>query len=342
MKDWFLRYFVPHQGNNHKPHLFRDHVVLFLMAFIVGTQFLVLTTSLLFHQTDYFLSAVLPGALVDLTNSERTKFVVPELKVNPLLAQAAEAKAKDMAQKGYFAHTGPDGTTPWQWILNTGYVFDRAGENLAVNFYGSEDVVKAWMNSPGHKKNIIDAGFTEVGIGVAEGMYEGRTVLFVAQMFGTPARVFAAAIPNPRIVVTTPPVSSRKKTLPTTPVFARTASNPKVSTTSPALPSSVQRVVLSETTDVPASSNSLRGELSGDRINPNTFFARIFLHPNIYLAYAFIVAALFVAFPLILSLIIELRRGHMRHILFGTALFATLLTLVWVNQSGIFSMTVIV
>jgi hypothetical protein len=103
-----------------------------------------------------------------------------------LLNQAAQEKADDMAQNGYFAHTSPDGKTPWYWLDQVGYNYSYAGENLAVNFTDSQDVTAAWMNSPEHRANILKANYTEVGTGVAEGMYDGNETIFVAQDFGTP------------------------------------------------------------------------------------------------------------------------------------------------------------
>jgi hypothetical protein len=129
------------------------------------------------------------------------------LKVNPVLERAAQLKADDMAAKGYFAHNSPEGLTPWHWFKAAGYNFVYAGENLAVRFYDSVDVVRAWMDSPGHRANILNSHFTEIGIGIAEGTFEGRPTVFVVQMFGSPASGFsrfpssvtrvASAIPQP-------------------------------------------------------------------------------------------------------------------------------------------------
>jgi hypothetical protein len=97
-----------------------------------------------------------------------------------------------MAEKGYFSHTGPDGAQPWKWFREAGYRYEYAGENLAVNFNESEDVVNAWMKSPTHRANILKHDFTEVGIGVATGTYKGKEAVFVVQFFGKPAPEGAA------------------------------------------------------------------------------------------------------------------------------------------------------
>ncbi len=132
-------------------------------------------------------AAVLSGALVDLTNAERSAHSLSLLRIDPLLTQAAQAKADDMAAKGYFSHVSLDGITPWHWISQAGYDFETAGENLAIDFFDSADVEAAWMASPTHRANIMNAGFTEIGIATAEGVYDGHPTTFVVQMFGRPA-----------------------------------------------------------------------------------------------------------------------------------------------------------
>ncbi len=132
------------------------------------------------------LAAVISSVLVDLTNKDRKEEELGTLTMNPVLVAAAQAKANDMAEKGYFAHVSPEGIDPWHWIREAGYSFTYAGENLAVNFSDSEDVVSAWMDSPGHRANILNGTFTEIGIATAVGEYKGEKTTFVVQMFGTP------------------------------------------------------------------------------------------------------------------------------------------------------------
>lgn len=145
------------------------------------------------------LAAVVTSSLVAQTNGERADAALGSLTVNPQLVAAAQAKADDMARKGYFAHTSPDGTTSWQWLRDAGYRFAYAGENLAVNFSDSRDVTDAWMRSPTHRANILNGRFTEVGIATAVGEYKGKEAVFVVQMFGTPAAGSAgpSAVPVP-------------------------------------------------------------------------------------------------------------------------------------------------
>ena len=131
-----------------------------------------------------FLASVIKSEIVSLTNTERTQNKVVTLAESPALDRAAQAKANDMAQKGYFSHVSPDGTEPWAWISESGYNFQYAGENLAVRFVDSGDVVRAWMASPSHRANMVKPEYRNIGVGIAEGMYKGQPATFVVQYFG--------------------------------------------------------------------------------------------------------------------------------------------------------------
>jgi uncharacterized protein YkwD len=143
------------------------------------------------------LAAVVTATLVDLANSDRDTENLGTLTISPKLVVAAQAKADDMAAKGYFAHNSPEGLTSWHWFSEADYSFSYAGENLAVNFSDSEDVERAWMQSPTHRANIMNGRFTEIGIATAVGEYKGKETVFVVQMFGTPRTAPVATAPTP-------------------------------------------------------------------------------------------------------------------------------------------------
>ncbi len=147
-------------------------------------------------------AAVISAVLVDLANDDRVSNSLGGLTMNPQLVAAAQAKADDMAAKGYFAHKAPDGKDSWYWFEEAGYSFSYAGENLAVDFSDSADVERAWMGSPTHRENLLDPHFTEIGIAVAQGTFEGRATTFVVQMFGAPAKT--ASLTQPIREVATP------------------------------------------------------------------------------------------------------------------------------------------
>jgi len=131
---------IPHKDNNHDPHFFRHNIIFFFLFFVIILElFLIFQVFFVFNKTK-FLALVLPNVLTELTNKERVEYNLPVLKESELLKSAAQLKANDMAEKGYFAHTSPEGITPWYWFSQVNYKYKLAGENLAVNFFESEDV----------------------------------------------------------------------------------------------------------------------------------------------------------------------------------------------------------
>ncbi len=171
-------------------HLFSTVGLVVVTMVIVGTFVLTAFVARSVIQSGQ-LAAVISAALVELANEDRSQQDLGTLAVSPVLVAAAQAKANDMAEKGYFAHISPAGVDPWFWMREEGYAFTYAGENLAVNFSDSEDVENAWMNSPGHRANILNGRFTEIGVATAVGEYKGHKTTFVVQMFGTPRSIVA-------------------------------------------------------------------------------------------------------------------------------------------------------
>ncbi|MEK7546792.1 MAG: CAP domain-containing protein [Patescibacteria group bacterium] len=196
---WFKKYFIPHEENDDQPHILRSKSVLFLAIILAGAEIMFLLGAFFILPDSRFFGLIMPGAIVDETNTSRELYNLTSLKRNSLLDAAAMEKVKDMAEKGYFAHTSPDGVAPWYWFADVGYKFSYAGENLAVNFIDSSDVVNAWMSSPSHRENVLSVNFTEIGVAAAKGIYKGREANFVVQFFGRPAKSYAAEAPLPGI-----------------------------------------------------------------------------------------------------------------------------------------------
>lgn len=119
-------------------------------------------------------------AILAAMNRERAAFGLGPLRINEQLSLAAGDRIGDMFSKRYFAHVAPDGLQPFTWARQRGYRFRMIGENLAVGFRGTS-VVDGWMRSPGHRENILQRGFDEVGIAIADGApqrgYRGPTVV---------------------------------------------------------------------------------------------------------------------------------------------------------------------
>lgn len=189
---------VPCDENNCQPHSLRNNGIKILLGTFIAIELIILLfLSPFFPKKLDYLANVLPGALVSFTNHVREEQHLPDLKENPLLAQAAQLKANDMASRGYFSHKTPEGQDPWIFLNQVGYGYASAGENLAVNFTDSKAVHNAWMNSPTHRANILQGKFTEVGIATAEGKYKGKDVIFVAQFFGRPSALNQASVKTP-------------------------------------------------------------------------------------------------------------------------------------------------
>src|SRR5206468_12650742 len=97
------------------------------------------------------------------------------LTIDPQLAAAAQAKARDMVAGNYWSHTSPAGKTPWTFISAAGYQYQQAGENLAYGFASADDTEAAWMNSAEHRANILETSYQNVGFGVAQSPnYQGQ------------------------------------------------------------------------------------------------------------------------------------------------------------------------
>jgi uncharacterized protein YkwD len=128
------------------------------------------------------------GGIITWTNTNRAKeATLPALVENTQLDASAKVKAEDILKRQYFEHTAPDGTTVSDLVAHAGYTYVLIGENLALgDFVSDKDVVDAWMASPGHRANILNTHYTEIGIGIAYGMYEGHTVYVAVQHFGLP------------------------------------------------------------------------------------------------------------------------------------------------------------
>ena len=156
MKLTLKKYFIPHKGNDHKPHILRWEATIVILSAILLIETLFFAQVFLIGKNTNFLAAVISNVIVDKTNAERIDIDLSSLATNDLLELAAQLKANDMAKKGYFAHETPEGYDPWYWLEQSGYNFAAAGENLAVNFTDSEDVVSAWMDSDGHRANILN------------------------------------------------------------------------------------------------------------------------------------------------------------------------------------------
>lgn len=128
------------------------------------------------------------SGIISYTNIQRKdNGGLPPLAENAPLDDIAKLRLRDMFQKQYFAHVAPDGGSAETAAKAVGYDYLALGENLALgNFAGDKGVVEAWMNSPGHRANILGIHYTEIGTAAGEGIFEGEDTWIAVQVFGKP------------------------------------------------------------------------------------------------------------------------------------------------------------
>ena len=103
--------------------------------------------------------------VVALVNQERAGAGCPPLAIDERLVAAAQGHSEDMAANDFFSHTGSDGSEPWERMEAAGYDWSRAAENIAAGYPTPEEVVAAWMNSMGHRNNILNCALVDTGVG---------------------------------------------------------------------------------------------------------------------------------------------------------------------------------
>jgi uncharacterized YkwD family protein len=106
--------------------------------------------------------------VVELTNQERAKQGLPALEVDAELSKVAKEKSRDMQANNYFSHDSPTYGSPFDMMKQFGVEYSAAGENIAMGQPTPEEVVQAWMNSDGHRKNILSSNYTHIGVGYVE------------------------------------------------------------------------------------------------------------------------------------------------------------------------------
>lgn len=126
--------------------------------------------------------------VIEVTNQSRSlNGKLPPLKENSKLNSSAQKKLDDMLNLQYFEHVSPSGVSVSDLAKGSSYEYIIIGENLALgNFKDNKALVDAWMASPGHRANILSNKYTEIGVAVGHGMYQGRDTWLAVQHFGTP------------------------------------------------------------------------------------------------------------------------------------------------------------
>jgi len=286
-------------------------------------------------------AAVISSAIFDLTNTDRKLNNLQELTLDPTLTAVAQAKANDMAAKGYFAHTSPEGKSPWYWFKEVGYQFSYAGENLAIDFSDSADVERAWMNSPTHRANILNDHFTQIGVALAVGNYNGHQTTYVVQEFGTPAK---ATLPT-----TLTPTAINNPSSPTEIALATTEPEPRVAAaTDEPKRTSLPETTTSETsaqeaTLTPSTGNedvlgsAAVGLSAPQEANFSSLWNDFAASPRTTLRYAYYLFGIIILIALLIETGLEIRKHHLSHVALVVFLLAVMVLLFFLADSFIFT-----
>ncbi len=193
MGSLLAKWVYPHFRNDNHPYAIR-HQTLFLFVVILALAQILSNTIAGDAKILGYTTNINKAEIINLTNSERTSKGASPLSESSTLSQAAALKADHMFKNNYWAHFGPEGTSPWFFFNQVSYSYTFAGENLAKDFQSSNGVVAGWMASTaGHKENILQANFTEIGVAVKNGVLLGEETTLVVQLFGNPVSYTASA-----------------------------------------------------------------------------------------------------------------------------------------------------
>ncbi len=176
--------FVSNSLSKYKPSLWRKLILSLLIIDLVLFQWWLNTGEKSSPGVLGLATDLEPEKVIAVVNAVRIKEQLPSLNTNPLLMAAAQDKIDDMFTFGYWEHTSPSKRTVWKMILDRGYNYQFAGENLAKNFQKVDELVDAWVESEPHKANILNTNFEDTGVAVGSGELNGEPAVLIVQLFG--------------------------------------------------------------------------------------------------------------------------------------------------------------
>lgn len=177
---------IPTPHNNYKPWILHSRGLSFLLVMVISLNIIIRST----YSRPQVLGenvSLSKEEILNLTNVERQKLNISDLKIDENLNLAAQKKLNDMIQKNYWAHYSPSETAPWIFILESDYSYLFAGENLAKDFYSSQSVVQAWMDSDGHRNNLLNPKFEDMGIAYGNVMLDDQESIVIVQFLAKKA-----------------------------------------------------------------------------------------------------------------------------------------------------------
>lgn len=228
VRDFLHNLFIPSERNNFRAKALHYDFLTYYLIIAVSLAFLFKNTTPYLTKILGFATDITTEKLYQLTNKEREKNNLLPLVYSEKLAQAANRKANDMFEKNYWAHYAPDGKTPWDFILSTGYQYEYAGENLAKNFLFSQAVVETWMNSRTHRENILRGEYIEVGFAIVNGVLNGEETTLVVQMFGKPTTKTLGQVDKQIVTTSTPSTKKVSTKIGPSAILAKQASQPNI------------------------------------------------------------------------------------------------------------------
>lgn len=349
MLEWIKKHFIPVKENDFQPHFLRMKTAGLLLALVLSLEALYLFSTLVVMPRSDFFAAIFASVLIDQTNEARLGDHLSDLSFNALLEKAAQMKANDMAEKGYFAHNSPDGKTPWYWFREAGYDYAVAGENLAVNFTDSKDVTEAWLRSPGHRANIMNDRYTEIGIATARGTYKGKEAIFVVQEFGRPALDFRVPATTTAPVLGTEPLEIAKPVAlapkipnterPEAPVAPSVAPAPQKET--PTLVAGAETQKLAVDVSPLSEQQNPAPEVAPREVAKKNVLVHALASPRRVTTGIFLFLLGLLSFALLLAIVIEIRLQFPHLIVNGAILIAIIVSVLLINSISGVSMGVI-
>lgn len=320
MRQILKHSFIPNAENEYQPHGLRTAAVVGMTLLILLTFAVANIQSIVWTTSEWMVSTILPAVIVTETNDERALRERAPLRRSEVLDRAATMKAEHMAANGYFAHFSPDGTSPWHWFDEAGYEFVHAGENLAVYFTDSSEIVDAWMDSPLHRANILDQNYREIGIGVAEGEYEGYETIYVVQLFGTPAQ------PTFTNFEAVDDIVNRVGE-----ALADVGAEPLVAGVTDTVSSGDTVVLYSEhvSTSTGGTAAAVEGDAAATEPPPSIY--AVLTQPSTIIQMMYLSVALFVLIALVFSVVASMRRRRPLQIAYGVGLLALMAVLFHVH-----------
>jgi hypothetical protein len=181
----FKDYFIPHNGNDHKPKILRAKPLLIIVIISVLLKVGIGAYLFFIYPNIGIMQPKMIDEIITLTNRDRENNNLNPLTINPVLSKAALSRANDMVANNYFSHYGLDGKNPWDWIDREEYPYLNVGENLAMNFLSADSAHSALMQSPLHKKNILNANYQEIGLAIINGKIDDKDTTILVEIFAT-------------------------------------------------------------------------------------------------------------------------------------------------------------